>query len=431
MYRRSAAAVATGLALVMGAASACSSGDGRNGLEKKTPTEVLASAKTALTSAKSVHIAGTTADAGGSAPMTIDLRFVGGRGSVGKLTEGARSVDLVRVGNDIYVRGAGDLVGVETTGAGDRYLKISATEPENAALAQITDLGKFANNLLKPTGKLGPTVDQTVLGGAKTVVLTDTDATEGGKLYIANTGAARPLEIEGAGSDTGNKLTFSDYDGDVPLSTPANALTGPLLNGEEKKAGAEVIADARAALKTARTVHVHGHASGDSGTDQVQIDMRYVNGKGATGTIVSGGKKVEIIRIGQIIYVKGGADLFGSEAASAIGNRYLRTSVTNADTKKVAEFTDLTKFSDGAFGVNTAGEQFTVSRSTLDGSPVVVVSDPPGAHAGALTVANTGSPYPLKIASIGGGSDEILFSEYDETVNLAAPTNVINLPGSS
>lgn len=426
MNRKSATVVAAGFALTVASATACWPEKPPNGMAKKPPGEVLATTTSALKAARTVHVVGTRTDPSGKSATTIDIRFVNGRGAVGRFGKGARSVDVIRLGDDAYVRGARDIVGVRTAGPVDRYVRVPVAAPRIPSLEALTDLGTFADTLLTPEGSFAPTVDQSRVGDTEAVVLTDTDLKTGRAVYVADSGSPRPLRVVGSGANVRTNLTFSGYGNAVTLAAPANPLTAPPRNGEERKTTGDVVADTRNALKAARTVRVTTPGVDYDGT-RLSFDLTYVKGKGAKGTITLGGRRLEFVRIGSTAYLKAGADA-GAKVASDLPDRYMRMPVTDPDLKDFGNLTDVAKLADVMLSQNNVLDPLGPTRtSRLDGRPIVAVGEATGDEYDELDVANTGSPYLLRMVE-GSRRQTVRFSEYDQEVRLAAPTDFVDKP---
>lgn len=214
---------------LLGLTAACSSGTSLNGEEKKSPTRVVSDARTALKAAKTVHLAGTVkgTDAGpGAGPgssFVLDMHYLNGTGGYGTVTVGGQKLDIVRVGNDVYVKGDASLTGA-SGGSANKFQKLSATSGTGKSIGDIADVKALADNILATGSSLQPTLAQDKIDGVRAVVLTDKASDGPGKLYVANTGAPVPLAIEGTGSSTGT-LTFSDYNKNVSVTAPTD-VTG-------------------------------------------------------------------------------------------------------------------------------------------------------------------------------------------------------------
>jgi hypothetical protein len=224
--RRATAAVAVSAAVLAGA-GACSSGAGTNGEEKKTPAQISSDAQAALRNAASVRVAGTLTDTGSGSggTTTFDLHFHKGVGAYGTMSNAGQTLQLIRLGNDLYVKGAGAAqLGPTAAGlVGNRYVKLSATSGIGKDLASSIDLSSFVDDLtLSDTSG----VRRSTLDGRKAVVLTDKgDGVS--TLYVADSGSPVPLRLAGSGSTGGGTMSFTDYGADVTIAAPAAAVTLP------------------------------------------------------------------------------------------------------------------------------------------------------------------------------------------------------------
>jgi hypothetical protein len=75
----------------------------------------------------------------------------------------------------------------------------------------------------------------------------------------------------------------------------------------------QIISTAKDAVASAASVHVQGDLG--SGANLIHLDMRLVKDKGASGTVVIDGSTIELLRVGQDVYVKGDAKFYLSVIA--------------------------------------------------------------------------------------------------------------------
>jgi hypothetical protein len=191
-----------------------------NGLEKKNATDVLADSRIAFRDAKSVHLAGNVTSDGQQ--IKLDLLLTGSD-SKGTLTISGNDVQLIRIGDDVYIKGDPDflkqIAGSKGAEVADqlngKWLKAGSAQKDSFDAFSIDG---FAN-LLKADSSTNATVRQSELNGAKVVVVTQKD---GSALSIANTGPAYPLLLDSKGDDGGN-VTFSDYNAAVSVTAPSSS----------------------------------------------------------------------------------------------------------------------------------------------------------------------------------------------------------------
>jgi len=117
--------------------------------------------------------------------------------------------------------------------------------------------------------------------------------------------------------------------------------SGKKGNGEAAKTVGQIVADTRATVLEARSVHVSG--SGLSSGSPLALDLRLVAGKGGKGRITANGITFDMVRVGPAAYFKAGPKFWqgfgGGTAAALLANRWLKAPAT---TGKLATFTPLT-----------------------------------------------------------------------------------------
>jgi hypothetical protein len=194
-----------------------------NGIASKTPTEILAAAKAAANSASSVHVSGSIVS--GGSPITLDLELVAGKGGRGQISEDGLSFNLIQVGGTAYISGSPAFYShfggpaAEKLLAG-KWLKAPASSGSFSSLGSLTDLDQLLGTALSDNRALakGPT---TTIDGQR--VLSVTDASHGGTLYVATTGKPYPIQIYKTGK-TGGKIAFDRWSAPVTLTAPANSI---------------------------------------------------------------------------------------------------------------------------------------------------------------------------------------------------------------
>jgi hypothetical protein len=196
-----------------------------NGVESKTPKEIIAAAKDALSHADSVHVAGTATGDGQS--VTIDVKIKGSAGGAGSITLEGKKVDILRVGRTVYMK-ADQAFWTSITGNAQaakllngKYLKSTTSDQKLKQIAAFTDVSGLADGVLKAEGTVTKG-DKKTVNGTEAIGLVDSAG--GGTLYVATTGKPYPLEIAPApGSSDSGKIDFTDYGKDVDLTAPPAA----------------------------------------------------------------------------------------------------------------------------------------------------------------------------------------------------------------
>lgn len=218
------------LALLAGGCGGGGGGSKSNGEADKTAKEIVADSKAAAKKASSVHFHGSIVESG--TPLKVDIRIDGAKGGTGSLTIQGAKVEIVRVGNEAYLKGSTAFY-TQIAGAAaakllkGKWLKGSATSGDLAALAALTDIDKLFEAALKPTGTITKGKEATV-DGQKVIGI---DSSDGGTLYVATTGEPYPLEITQASGNSTGTVHFDEWNEKVEIKAPANAVDVSKLNG--------------------------------------------------------------------------------------------------------------------------------------------------------------------------------------------------------
>jgi hypothetical protein len=221
-------ALATALCLLAGcgggsSSSSSASSSSGNGVQDKSPAQILAATKAASDAAHSVHVAGSIVS--GGSPITLDMNLLAGKGGRGKLSESGLSFELIQVGSTVYIKGSPAFYKhIGGTAAAQllqgKWLKAPASSSDFASLSQLTDLRQLIDQTLSNHGTLAKTGTSTV-NGQKVVGIAD--KSQGGTLYIATTGQPYPVQIAKSGG-SGGKISFDRWNSSVTVAAPANAI---------------------------------------------------------------------------------------------------------------------------------------------------------------------------------------------------------------
>jgi len=197
-------------------------GSSSNGEASKSASAILADAKQAALAAGSARVTGTIHDSGQT--IGLDLRITT-KGGGGTMTLQGSKLDIVRVGQNVYIRapssfyekvGAGKAAGQLLNG---RWLKAPASTADFAQLASLTDMNAFVTQALKPDGTVSKG-GETTIDGQKAIQL---KSSKGGSLYVAETGKPYPIEFKGGGGSSGT-LTLTDWGSVTAPVAPKNAV---------------------------------------------------------------------------------------------------------------------------------------------------------------------------------------------------------------
>jgi hypothetical protein len=201
--------------------------------------------------------------------------------------------------------------------------------------------------------------------------------------------------------------------------------SGKKGNGEAGKTVAQIVADTRATVLAATSVHVSG--SGLSSGSPLALDLRLVAGKGGKGRITANGITFDMVRVGPTAYFKAGPKFWqgfgGGTAAALLANRWLKAPATTGKLATFTPLTDIRKLFTALLDVH--GNLEKTGESTIDGVPVIGIRD--RTRGGTLYVATTGAPYPVALRKAGQGG--IRFDSWNEPVPLKAPAKAVDLSG--
>lgn len=220
--RRAATAVAA--AVIVAAVASCGGSSGGSG----SPSSLADKATRAAAAATSVHVAGVASAQGQQVP--VDVR-ISGAGATGSGSFGGATVQIIRIGDNIYVRGAKQVLGSFLGPAAakkidDHWVQIPASMPQLQQFAELTDLKQLPKQLFTPTGTVTKTGTPTV-DGKKAVALKGYGSDGSSTLVVASSGTAYPLQL----ITSGGTLTFSDWNAPVSVQMPADVVPLTSLTG--------------------------------------------------------------------------------------------------------------------------------------------------------------------------------------------------------
>ncbi|MDX2854572.1 hypothetical protein PV342_40465 [Streptomyces sp. PA03-3a] len=215
--RRSSVLVSlVGAALLIAGATGCA-GDpdaGTNGVGKLPAETIEKRARTAADVADTVRLTGTVVSRG--LTYTLDMRLRG-NGGLGEVTSKGSTFELLRVGDDLYLKAGagfyGDQVGAKLK---NKYVKVPAADPAYDQFSGFTDKEVLLEGLFVLRGAL--TVgDHRTVGGVRTIAVS-ADGGDGGTIDVSLEGKPYPLRYERAGG--AGTLTMDDWGKDFTLRAP-------------------------------------------------------------------------------------------------------------------------------------------------------------------------------------------------------------------
>jgi hypothetical protein len=221
--QRTAISPTLALAIALAALVGCG-GSSDNGVASKSASEILAAARNAVASARSVHVESEAAQGPLTLKQNLDLARNGGHAHISGL---GIDFEVIRTGNTLYIKGSPvfyQRLGITPTrvpkGA---WIKTPASSRQFAQLAAFTDLKSEVNRLISSTGPItkGAT---TTRNGQKTIELKNSGRLYTGALYIATTGDPYPIQTSKTGRETGH-TTLTNWNRPVSLSAPSKTIS--------------------------------------------------------------------------------------------------------------------------------------------------------------------------------------------------------------
>ena len=204
------------------------------------------------------------------------------------------------------------------------------------------------------------------------------------------------------------------------VASPASAAGS---HGEASKSANAILADAKAATKKARSVHVVGTIN-NSGTT-TSINMVVGHGQGG-GTLTDGGANFDIVVHQGKVYLKAGkatwTKLANASAATLLANRWLQTTTSNPDFAQLVQVVDIAKLTNT---LSPGGKLVKEGNATFHGQPAIGLLDT--SKGGTLYVAARGVPYILGIAGAKAKQGGVQFNQYNSAKVPPAPKGAIDL----
>lgn len=212
-----------GVMLLAPALVACGSSSAGNGVQNRTPAEIVAGAKVLADAASSVHVHGSIVS--GGSPITLNLFLLASKGGRGQLSEDGLPFEVIQIHGTAFIKGSSAFYShVAGPSAAQllqgRWLKASATSGGLASLASLTNLRQLLDATLTQHGALVKGQSTTV-GGKKVIAISDLSG--GGTLYVAQTGPPYPIEVVKAGAGAGS-IVFDDWNGPLSVIAPTDAI---------------------------------------------------------------------------------------------------------------------------------------------------------------------------------------------------------------
>jgi hypothetical protein len=196
---------------------------GTNGVGKLPAPTIEQQARTAASGAHALRLAGTVVSNGQSYRLDMRLRDNGG---VGEVSTKGSTFQLLRVGDDLYLKASADFYGdggddkdskAAAAKLNGKYVKVPPGDPAYRQFSGFTDKKVLLAGLFVLDGTVTVGAHRKV-DSTKTIAL---DGSKGGSLDVSLKGVPYPLRYERAGG--AGTLTLSDWGQDFGLAAPADS----------------------------------------------------------------------------------------------------------------------------------------------------------------------------------------------------------------
>ncbi|MEU1801989.1 hypothetical protein [Streptomyces sp. NPDC019937] len=200
---------------------------GTNGVGKLPATKIQSKARTAAGSADAVHLSGSLVSKGRTYKVDMKLKGDGGTGVVS--TKGTR-FELLRVGEELYLKADAGFWGHQGTDGGghsgdaaaadkldDKYVKVPSGDPSYKRLSGFTEKSVMLDGLLGLHGTI-TAGDRGEVGGIRTIRILGGQQGDGGSLDVSLEGRPYPLRLQRAGG--AGVIRLADWNKDFQLTAP-------------------------------------------------------------------------------------------------------------------------------------------------------------------------------------------------------------------
>jgi hypothetical protein len=240
-----------------------------------------------------------------------------------------------------------------------------------------------------------------------------------------------------AGCDSGSTATPAATTPATSTAATTTGAAGPAGNGIAELPLPQVLTRVRTALGHASSVRVRTDLG--TGKDRLVIDARIKGNQGATGTMLFGTAPMGFLRLGaKTMYLHGNAAAWRAAGAdpaslSVLAGKWVLVPVASAD-KDFAALVEFTSVGGLAAQLtdfpNPPKIAISWPKASVRGLPAIRIGD---LATGALFVAASGQPYPLRLQSTAGTDKGVIdLLEFNAPVTLTTPpaSQILTLPGS-
>lgn len=230
MRTRNAALAAALCAVLSTALTACGGAEdpdaGTNGVGRLGAAAIQQKARSAARTADAVHLSGNVVSQGRTYRIDMRLKKNGGTGRVSSSDTGAGAFELLRTGDDLYLKAPAAFWSKGAASASakleGKYVKVPAADPSYPQLRGFTEKDALLDGLLGLHGTPSRG-EHGKVGGVPTIRVNGGTKGSGGTLDVSLSGEPYPLRVQRAGG--AGQLELGDWGKDFALSPPAKGET--------------------------------------------------------------------------------------------------------------------------------------------------------------------------------------------------------------
>ncbi|OII70296.1 hypothetical protein [Streptomyces sp. CC77] len=198
-------------------------------------------------------------------------------------------------------------------------------------------------------------------------------------------------------------------------------------NGLGKLTAQQIEAKAQSAASAAKAVRLSGTLVSKGVSYKLNMRLKQ---DGAAGSVATRNSRFELLRIGDVLYMKAGAEFWRRaestgeptkedvQAAEKLDGKYVKVPQDDPSYKLLRGFTEKNVLVSGLTTLH--GETVKGDRDSIAGKRTIKVAGGPHGEGGTLDVALEGTPYPMRFAR-GGGAGVVVLTDWDMDFALDPP----------
>ena len=208
------------------------------------------------------------------------------------------------------------------------------------------------------------------------------------------------------------------------LAAALLAGCGSSNNGIASKSPQEILQASKTAIQKASSVTIASKSA--QGRLTFASDLK-LNRQGGQGTLSLLGLRVELIKTGQTIYVKGSPAFYERLQVKPPPPGTWLAAPASGKLEQIAGFTDLA--GEATRIISTSGKITKGQTTTIEGQPVIELKTEGKLYKGRLYIKTTGEPYPLKLEKTGRETSHSTLTNWNNTPPPTPPAKTTTISG--